>query len=269
MLNQSSLETQSSDSSNFPKLEVRNLSKKFKEKSKTFTALRNINLQLFSNEFVCLVGPSGCGKSTLLNLIAGLTPPSEGDVLVDGEVVPGPGADRGMVFQNYTLFPWLTVAENIRFGLKIQKLPKSEQKKLIAYYLQVIGLSKFAHSYPKELSGGMKQRVAIARTLANQPEVLLMDEPFGALDAQTKEQLQAFLVQLWEQTQMTMLMVTHDIEEAIFLAQRIYILDSYPGRIKEEIQINLPQTRDLELKLTNEFLELKRNVLGTIQSDWE
>lgn len=249
-----------------PRLEVRNLFKAFPHQGKQLTVLQDINLCIHPNEFVCLVGASGCGKSTLLNIIAGLTQPSVGQVLVDGEVVPGPGSDRGMVFQGYTLYPWLTVSENIGFGLKLRNLPKAERKRRIDYYLEVIGLTRFARAYPKQLSGGMKQRVAIARALANEPEVLLMDEPFGALDAQTKEQMQQFLISLWEQTHTTILMITHDVEEAVFLSQRIYVMSSHPGRIKEEVQIELPRHRDIEMKLDPEFIRIKRQIIHSLRS---
>jgi ABC-type nitrate/sulfonate/bicarbonate transport system ATPase subunit len=246
------------------KLRVCALSKSFDYKDKRLIVLENIDLHLKANEFVCLVGASGCGKSTLLKVIAGLEKPSSGQILVDNEVVLGPGADRGMIFQSYTLFPWLSVADNIGFGSEIQKLSKPERKQKIAYYLEVVGLTRFADAYPKQLSGGMKQRVAIARALANNPEVLLMDEPFGALDAQTKEQMQQFMQQLWEQTQVTVLMVTHDVEEAIFLSQRIYVMGSHPGCIKEEVQINLPQQRDLGIKLDPNFIQIKRHIIESL-----
>ncbi len=249
-----------------PKLEVCGLFKEFPSQSKQLLVLENINLQVHPGEFVCLVGASGCGKSTLLNIIAGLIPPSKGQVLVDGETVPGPGPDRGMVFQSYTLYPWLSVADNIGFGLRLRGLPRAERKQRIAYFLNVVGLTQFANAYPKQLSGGMKQRVAIARALANEPEVLLMDEPFGALDAQTKGQMQQFLLELWEQTRTTFLMITHDVEESIFLSQRIYMLSTHPGRIKEEIKIELPQHRDLEIKLSSDFIEIKRNVMHSLKN---
>ncbi len=228
------------------------------------TVLQDIDLYLQPREFVCIVGASGCGKSTLLNIIAGLIPPSTGGVFVDGDVVPGPGADRGMVFQSYTLYPWLTVADNVAFGLKLRKLAKAEIKQRVAYYLDVVGLTKFARAYPKQLSGGMKQRVAIARAMANEPEVLLMDEPFGALDAQTKEQMQKFLLELWEQTHTTILMITHDLEEAVFLAQRIYVMSAHPGQIKQEFHVPLPSPRDLEMKLDPEFIQIKRTIIHAL-----
>jgi ABC-type nitrate/sulfonate/bicarbonate transport system ATPase subunit len=184
---------------------------------------------------------------------------------VDGEVVLGPGADRGMVFQGYTLYPWLTVAQNIAFGLKLRNLSKAQQREIVSHYLNVIGLTAFAQAYPKQLSGGMKQRVAIARALANAPEVLLMDEPFGALDAQTKEQMQQFLLNLWEETHTTVLMITHDVEEAIFLSQRLYVMSSRPGQLKVEVSISLPEHRELDIKLTPEFIDIKRQVLHALR----
>jgi NitT/TauT family transport system ATP-binding protein len=246
------------------KLEVHNLCKVFPGHNRSLVTLQNVSLRVNANEFVCIVGKSGCGKSTLLNIIAGLTPATAGKVLIDGEVVQGPGRDRGLVFQNYTLFPWLTVAQNIGYGLKLQRLPKLEQAQRIAYYLEVVGLTQFANAYPKQLSGGMKQRVAIARALANQPDVLLMDEPFGALDTQTKEQMQQFVLKLWEQTHVTILMITHDVEEAIFLSQRIYVMSAQPGQIKAEIGIHFPAPRDMELKLMPEFLQIKRHIVHTL-----
>ncbi|HIK09914.1 MAG TPA: ABC transporter ATP-binding protein [Oscillatoriaceae cyanobacterium M33_DOE_052] len=244
------------------KLEVKGLFKAFQ----AMMVLQNINLQVHENEFACIVGASGCGKSTLLNIIAGLASPTSGQVLMDGEAVKGPGPDRGMVFQSYSLFPWLTVADNVGFGLQFSHLSKSEQKYRIDDYLEVVGLKEFAKAYPKELSGGMKQRVAIARALANQPEVLLMDEPFGALDAQTKEQMQQFLLNLWQKTQTTILMITHDVEEAIFLAQRIYVMSARPGRIREEIPIDLAARRDVETKLSPDFIGLKRKVIHSLSA---
>lgn len=254
-------------SHSLPKMQVRDLYKSFLVQGKPLMVLQNINLQLYSREFVCLVGTSGCGKSTLLNIVAGLVSPSAGQVLVDGETVAGPGSDRGMVFQGYTLYPWLTVAENIAFGLKLRKMPRAEQRERVAYYLDVVGLTQFAKAYPKQLSGGMKQRVAIARALANEPEVLLMDEPFGALDAQTKEQMQQFLLDLWERTHVTVLMITHDVEEAIFLSQRVYVMSDRPGRLKLEVPITLPEHRDLEIKLSPEFVDIKRDIIHALREE--
>lgn len=248
-----------------PKLEVCNLSKSFKTQKKQLTVLENINLQVYSSEFVCVVGASGCGKSTLLNIIAGLSQPTSGEVRVDQEVVLGPGPDRGMVFQSYTLYPWLTVKGNIGFGSKLRRLPQAERKQRIDYFLEVVGLTRFANAYPNQLSGGMKQRAAIARALANEPEVLLMDEPFGALDAQTKEQMQQFLLELWKQTNTTIWMITHDVEEAVFLSQRVYVMSANPGQIKSEIAIALPEPRDMEIKLSREFMEIKRQVMHCLR----
>lgn len=264
---QSTVSVNSTEIFDQPKLEIRHLSKSYSVKGKQLIVLQDINFKLKSREFICLLGASGCGKSTLLNIIAGLIPPSAGQVLVNGQVVLGPGADRGMVFQGYTLYPWLTVAQNIAFGLQLQNLPKLDQRECVAYYLDIVGLTKFAHAYPKQLSGGMKQRVAIARALANQPEVLLMDEPFGALDAQTKEQMQQFLMELWERTHVTVLMITHDVEEAIFLAQRVYVMGSNSGQFKLEVPIKLPEHRNLELKLSPEFLDIKRTIVHVLRDN--
>jgi ABC-type nitrate/sulfonate/bicarbonate transport system ATPase subunit len=250
-----------------PKLEVCNLFKSYGKQGKQLTVLENVNLQLYPRELVCIVGASGCGKSTLLNIIAGLVPPTSGEVRVDNDVILGPGSDRGMVFQGYTLYPWLTVAQNIGFGSKVRSLSKEQRKQRIGYFLEVVGLTRFANAYPKQLSGGMKQRVAIARALANEPEVLLMDEPFGALDAQTKEQMQQFLLELWEQTHTTILMITHDVEEAVFLSQRLYVMSAHPGKIKEEIAIALPEKRDVEIKLEPEFIGIKRHVVHALRDD--
>jgi NitT/TauT family transport system ATP-binding protein len=256
-----------SNRSEQPKLEVRDLSKVFAVSGKRLTVLENINLQLLPREFVSLVGASGCGKSTLLNIVAGLIPATAGQVLVNGRQVTGPGSDRGMVFQGYTLYPWLTVSQNIAFGLKLRKMPKSEQRELITHYLDVVGLFQFADAYPKQLSGGMKQRVAIARALANEPEVLLMDEPFGALDAQTKEQMQQFLLKLWNQTHVTVLMITHDVEEAIFLSERVFVMGCQPGRLELEVPINLSGDRDLDIKLSSKFVSIKRDIIHALRDE--
>jgi ABC-type nitrate/sulfonate/bicarbonate transport system ATPase subunit len=247
------------------KLEVQGVSKNFQQKHKSLVALQEIDLFLDTGEFVCIVGSSGCGKSTLLNIIAGLISPSAGQVLVEGHPVLGPGADRGMVFQGYTLYPWLSVADNIAFGLKLSHKSKAQIKAQVSYYLEVVGLTPFANAYPKQLSGGMKQRVAIARALANEPAVLLMDEPFGALDAQTKEQMQEFIREIWEKTKTTVLMITHDLEEAVFLSERIYIMSAHPGAIKQVINVPLPQQRNLEIKLTPEFIQVKRSIIHALQ----
>ena len=246
------------------KLEIRNIVKVFGQGKQKMTAVDDVSLSLAANEFSCIVGPSGCGKSTLLSIAAGLSKATSGKILVDGAPVPGPGADRGMVFQNYTLFPWLSVAENVAFGLRLKGVAKAELNRQVAHYLDIVGLSSSAKAYPKALSGGMKQRVAIARALANEPEVLLMDEPFGALDSQTKEQLQAFFHNLWAKSQITVLMITHDVEEAIFLSERVHIMDR-TGKLRETVPIDLPAHRELEMKLTREFLDYKRHIVYALR----
>lgn len=250
-----------------PELIIRDLYKSFPGKRGSVLALKNINLTLDRNEFVCVVGASGCGKSTLLNLIAGLEAPTSGEILLEGEPIEGPGANRGMVFQNYTLYPWLTVAQNVEFGMKMQKIPSAERQQRLKYYLEIVGLTRFADALPGTLSGGMKQRVAIARALANEPDILLMDEPFGALDAQTKEILQEFMLQLWRQTQKTVLMVTHDVEEAVFLSQRIYVLSSHPGAVKAEVRLGFDDQRDLSIKGTEAFQRKRQEVLHLIRDE--
>ena len=250
-----------------PELEINNLNKSFPTKDGELLVLENINMKVYKNEFACIVGASGCGKSTLLNIIAGLNQQTSGEILLEGRPVNGPGADRGMVFQNYTLYPWLTVAENIEFGLKLKGIPSLERKEQVNHYIEIVGLSKFAQSLPKTLSGGMKQRTAIARALANEPDILLMDEPFGALDAQTKEVLQEFMLQVWKQTQKTILMITHDVEEAVFLAQRIYVLSSRPGRIKAEVDIPLGVDRDFSVKRTEFFQLMKQEILDLLREE--
>src|SRR5207249_4380910 len=207
-------------------------------------------------EFRVLLGPSGCGKSTILRCVAGLDHPTSGEVLVNGEPVTGPGRDRGMVFQKYTSFPWLTVADNIGYGLNLNATPAAEQQKIVAQLIQAVGLSGFEKAYPDSLSGGMQQRVAIARTLAVRPEVILMDEPFGALDAQTRSEIQQLLLRIWEETASTILFVTHDVEEAIYLADRLFIVSPRPGTIMEDIPVPFGRPRDPAVKQTKEFQEL-------------
>lgn len=228
-------------------------------------AMEHVNINVLENEFVCIVGPSGCGKSTLLRMVAGLDEISEGSIIIKDQNIIGPGADRGMVFQAYTLFPWMTVADNIKFGLKLRKVPKEEQEEIVDKYLKIIKLEKFRNSYPKELSGGMKQRVAIARALANSPEVLLMDEPFSALDPQTKADMQLLMRQIWQVEKPTVLFVTHDIEEAVFLSSKIYVLTSRPGTVKKEVPVFLPYNRELSLKDTEQFINIRREVNGLIE----
>lgn len=249
-------------------LEVDNVTKTFQTSRGPLLALENICLHVETGELVCAVGASGSGKSTLLRLIAGLDQPTSGKIFVDGSQVIGPGSDRGMIFQKYTLYPWMNVADNVGFGLELQGASKVQRQSQIKYYLNVVGLSQFAQAYPKELSGGMQQRVAIARALANQPKILLMDEPFGALDVQTKEVMQDFLLGLWQETKTTILMITHDVEEAIFLAQRMYALSSRPGRIIKELHIELP-TVELEnphsVKRYAEFQDYREQIMDCLK----
>jgi NitT/TauT family transport system ATP-binding protein len=230
-------------------------------------AVDDLSLDIADREFISIVGPSGCGKSTLLRIVAGLVEPTAGEVFLDGRRIEGPGADRGMVFQSYTLFPWLTVQGNVEFGLEIKKMPAAPRAQLASEYIEMVGLKGFEHHYPKELSGGMMQRVAIARALANDPEVLLMDEPFGALDAQTRIIMQELLVNLWQRTPKTILFVTHDIDEAIFLSERVYIMTARPGRIKQVLDVDLPRPRHLDLITSPTFIEMKRTVLDSIKEE--
>jgi NitT/TauT family transport system ATP-binding protein len=222
-------------------LQITNLHKHFDTPQGKLCVLKDINMTIQQGEFICAVGASGSGKSTLLRQIAGLDTPTSGEVKIDGKRVTGPAPDRGMVFQHYTLYPWMNVQENTEFGLKLQGIPKKERREKASYYLNVVGLSRFAKSLSKELSGGMKQRVAIARALASDPKVLLMDEPFGALDIHTKETMHEFMLDLWARTNLTIFMITHDVEEAVFLSNRIYALGARPGTVRREIKINLPQ----------------------------
>lgn len=226
------------------------------------TALDNINLHIEDKEFVCLVGPSGCGKTTLLRIIAGLDFPTSGSIKLDGKPVEGPDPERGMVFQEYSLFPWLNIFDNIGFSLIMKGVGKSEKQKIVEGYLDLVNLEGFGGSYPHELSGGMRQRVAIARALANDPEVLLMDEPFGALDAQTRNMMQKELLDTWEKTKKTILFVTHSVDEAVFLADRIIVLSPRPGRIKEIINVDLPRIRE---RTDPEFADLRRHVLSLME----
>lgn len=242
------------------KIIVSHIDKVYTNDKKSTKAIDDVSIDIQDNDFVCIVGPSGCGKSTLLRMLAGLDFPTKGDIVVNDTPVTGPGPDRGMVFQSYTLFPWMNVEDNIKFGLIIKKLPKDEQQRIADRYLDIIGLRKFAKSYPKELSGGMKQRVAIARALANQPEVLLMDEPFGALDPHTKSMMQLLMREIWEQDHPTVVFITHDIDEAVFLANKIYVMSARPGKVVKEVNVYLTHKRGLELKDTPEFIKLRKDI---------
>jgi NitT/TauT family transport system ATP-binding protein len=230
-------------------------------------ALERISLTVPDGQFACIVGPSGCGKSTLLMVAAGLTEPSEGEVLVDGRPATEPGADRGMVFQSYSLYPWLSVRRNIEFGLEIKKTPRGQRQQRSSELIHLMKLDGFAEAYPKALSGGMKQRAAIARALANDPQVLLMDEPFGALDALTRQIMQELLTNLWQQYRKTVLFVTHDIDEAIFLGDVIYVMTSRPGRIRTTLRVDIPRPRTFETLKTPEFTALRNQVVGIIHEE--
>jgi NitT/TauT family transport system ATP-binding protein len=241
-------------------MEVRGLNKTFAGRTGDVEALRGIDFEVRRREFICVIGPSGCGKSTLIRILAGLDEPSGGQVLLDGKAVSGPGRDRGMVFQGYTLFPWLTVLKNVMFGLQMNDVSALSAESQAMQWLDLVGLNKFARAYPHQLSGGMKQRVAIARALANRPRILLMDEPFGALDAQTRCQMQSHLLQIWRNVDITILFITHDLDEAIYLADRIVVLGAHPGQIREIIETPVPRPRSPEQLLSGHFLATKKRL---------
>ena len=241
-------------------MEVAGLSKTFQSRHGTVTALKDINLTIHKREFVCVIGPSGCGKSTLIRILAGLEQATEGEVKLDGKVVDKPGPERGMVFQGYTLFPWLTVKENVMFGLRESGYDKGTAEAEARQWIDLIGLARFENSYPHQLSGGMKQRVAIARALANKPKVLLMDEPFGALDAQTRSKMQAYLMEIWKNIDVTVFFITHDLDEAIYLADRILVLKANPGEVQEVIEVPVPQPRNPDQFLSPEFIATKKRL---------
>jgi len=257
------------------KISLRNVSRSFLSPAgEKIQALRDINLEVedaYSSdgrdlgEFRVVLGPSGCGKSTILRLIAGLDRPDTGEVLVNGKRVTGPGCDRGMVFQKYTSFPWLTVGQNIEYGMKINGFPEEERRKTVAHLVEAVGLAGFEKSYPDTLSGGMQQRVAIARTLAVRPAVILMDEPFGALDAQTRSGMQELLLRVWQEAASTILFVTHDVDEALYLADRIYILSARPGTIIEDMPVPFSRPRDPSVKQRSEFHDLQQHVLACLR----
>jgi NitT/TauT family transport system ATP-binding protein len=228
-------------------------------------ALEPTNLAVADNDFVTILGPSGCGKSTLLRMVAGLDTPTTGRILLDGRAIAGPGADRGMVFQSYTLFPWLTVAENIAFGLRERGISARERSRIAGEWLEKVGLTSFAHHFPKQLSGGMQQRTAIARALANDPSILLLDEPFGALDNQTRALMQELLLGIWERERKTVIFVTHDIEEAVFLASRVVVMSARPGRIKADVPVDLPHPRHYTVKTSPAFSDLKARLTEEIR----
>ena len=250
------------------KLKIDNVYKEYNGRKGKTVALNGVNLEIKENEFVCVVGPSGCGKSTILNIIAGLLEPTSGAVYLDGKKIEGTGVERGVVFQGYALFPWRTVLKNVMFGLEIKKVPKEEAETIARKYIKAVGLEGFEDAYPKELSGGMRQRVAIARAYAVNPEVLLMDEPFGALDAQTRVQLQSELLETWENEKKTCFFITHDVEEAIILAQRVVIMSARPGRIKRVVDIDIPYPRTQATKLEPRFIELKNEIWNEVYQEF-
>jgi NitT/TauT family transport system ATP-binding protein len=246
-----------------PILDIRGVGKIYELNGQKIEALRDARLVVPKGEFVCLIGASGCGKSTLLRIVAGFEAPTSGQALMWDKPVDGPAPDRGMVFQDYGLFPWLTVRQNIGFGPASRGLPKAEVRDIVERFVTMVGLTRFADAYPHQLSGGMKQRVAIARVLANDADMVLMDEPFGALDAMTRERLQDELLEIWQRTKLTVLFVTHSIEEAIFLADRVVVMEPGPGRIASEHRIDLPRPRDVA---SPEFNEVRREMSARLHS---
>ena len=245
-------------------LQVSSVCKSFGDGPKAKPVLDAVSFDLHSGQFLALVGSSGSGKSTMMRLIAGLDRPSSGEIRLDGELIRGPGADRGMVFQKYSLYPWLTAAQNVAFGMRLQGRPKAEVRERTAYFLEVVGLVDSARLLPRELSGGMQQRVAIARSLAAEPKVLLLDEPFGALDLQIRESMQEFLYGLWRRTGLSVLLITHDIDEALLLAQQVHILAPRPGRIVESLTVELNKDNLQDLRLSPAFQSLRHRVADTL-----
>jgi ABC-type nitrate/sulfonate/bicarbonate transport system ATPase subunit len=248
-------------------LSVRGVSRRFVSQHGDTLALQATDLDVAENDFVTILGPSGCGKSTLLRIVAGLDRPTTGEVLLDGRRIEGPGADRGMVFQSYTLFPWLTVRENVCFGLRERGLPKAQQLEVAQGFIEKVGLKGFEHHFPKQLSGGMQQRTALARALANNPRMLLMDEPFGALDHQTRELMQELLLGVWEAERKTVLFVTHDIDEAVFMGGRVVVMSARPGRIKLDRAVSLPHPRHWSVKTEPAFAKLKAELMEQVRAE--
>jgi nitrate ABC transporter ATP-binding subunit len=251
------------DAARMTRLAVRGVTKRFAAGDEEIEALARVDLTIQEGEFVCLIGASGCGKSTLLRIVAGFEEPSTGEVQVNGMPIEGPGRDRGMVFQDYALFPWMTVKQNIGFGPRQRSLARDEIEHISSEFVRLVGLEKFADRYPSQLSGGMKQRVAIARVLANNANILLMDEPFGALDALTREQLQNELLQIWARTRVTVIFITHSVEEAVMLADRVLVMSAGPGRIVNDVPIDLPRPRDVS---SPEFNEVRRDLARRLTS---
>jgi ABC-type nitrate/sulfonate/bicarbonate transport system ATPase subunit len=248
-------------------LSIRGVSRRFASAHGETLALQATDLEVAENDFITILGPSGCGKSTLLRIVAGLDRQTTGEVLLDGRAISGPGADRGMVFQSYTLFPWLNVLDNVCFGLRERGLPRSEQIDIARAFLAKVGLTGFERHYPKQLSGGMQQRTALARALANGPRILLMDEPFGALDHQTRELMQELLLGIWEAEKKTVLFVTHDIDEAVFMGSRVVVMSARPGRIKLDRRIDLPHPRHYSMKTSPQFAALKAELTEQVRAE--
>ncbi|OOG36497.1 ABC transporter ATP-binding protein [Polaromonas sp. A23] len=248
-------------------IEVRDLGIQFDTRGGTLDAVSEVSLHVNPGEFVSLIGPSGCGKSTLLNVVAGFLEPSSGQTLLDGRAIKGPGSDRGVVFQQYSLFPWMTVRKNVEFGLKMQGLSANERETQARTLLGLAGLLSFENHYPDQLSGGMKQRVGIVRALATSPQVLLMDEPFGALDSQTRVVMQEILTNMWQRLRLSVLFITHDIDEAVFLSDRIYVMTARPGRIKSEMVVPLPRPRTPEMMSTPQFAAMAGSIRALIREE--
>lgn len=246
------------------KIQIRDVTKHYEVGGQLFEALGGVTLDVAENEFVTVVGPSGCGKSTLMNILGGLDEPTTGTAMVDGKVVHGPSPERGVIFQQYALFPWLTVRQNVEFGLKTAKVPTAERRERAQHFIDMVGLTDFADSLPKTLSGGMKQRCAIARAYAMNPSILLMDEPFGALDALTRVRMQEHLLQTWEQDKRTILFITHDVDEAAFLANRVIVMAARPGRIHRIVDVDLPYPRTEEVRLSPEFTAIRNEIWTSV-----
>ena len=249
------------------RVSIEQLSVVFSSRGRDIQAVQDVNIVIEPGQFICLLGPSGCGKSTLLNCLAGFVKPSLGSVSVDDELITGPGPDRGMVFQQHALYPWKTVLQNISFGPEVTGRGHSSPKSTAMTFLKMVGLSQYADYYPHELSGGMQQRVGIARALANYPRLLLMDEPFGALDSQTRLMMQENLLNLWRELSITVVFVTHDVDEAVFLSDRILVMGSNPGRVVCDLSVDLPRPRSTETTITHEFLELRKQCLDLIRDE--
>ena len=249
------------------RIEIEDVSIVFGRNGHTVEAVRRFDLVTSPGEFVALLGPSGCGKSTVLNAVAGFVRPATGRVIVDGELVTGPGADRGMVFQQHSLFPWKTVMRNVEFGLKMRGVGRPARESAARTYLHLVGLGGFEHAYPGELSGGMQQRVGIARVLVNRPRVMLMDEPFAALDAQARMSMQELLLGVWQEVRTTVIFVTHDIDEALFLSDRVVVMTARPGGVRDVVEVKLPRPRDPEIVATPDFARLKASVLAQVREE--